>query len=56
MNGLQPGDMLAAVSVAVNTAVLWKLWEFTMRTEQRITALETDVRHLLKIIPGMKKE
>jgi hypothetical protein len=36
-----PVDVLQAASVVINAAVLWKLWEFTMATEKRITACET---------------
>ena len=36
-----PVDVLSAASVVINAAVLWKLWEFTMATEKRITACET---------------
>lgn len=43
-------DIFPVIGVAVNTAVLWKLWEFTMLTEKRITALETNVAHLLKVV------
>lgn len=36
-----PVDVLQAASVIINAAVLWKLWEFTMQAEKRITACET---------------
>ncbi len=36
-------EILGAVSVVLNAAVLWRLWEFTMQVEKRITACETRI-------------
>lgn len=39
-------DVLSGVSVILNAAVLWKLWEFTMQAEKRLTACETRLEAL----------
>ncbi len=39
-------DVLSGVSVILNAAVLWKLWEFTMQAEKRLTACETRIEAL----------
>ena len=41
-----PVDVLQAASVVINAAVLWKLWEFSMHVEKRITACETRLESL----------
>lgn len=41
-----PVDIFGAASVVINAAVLWKLWEFTMQVEKRITACETRIDSL----------
>lgn len=49
-------DVLGAVSVVLNAAVLWRLWEFTMQAEKRLTACETRIEALASRFREVKGE